>query len=477
METFDGSESRLEFDDCVLRAPGMTATVEVTKPSTTSRGTGPALRDWISRAVTAAALRQTHQIVIEQASPTADAEQTAVEIELPCLGEGYNRVLLSQDEGVYSWVIETEQSSRPAPTARGGGSVVYTVPVIAARRPATGTQSKRGVIAQIFDKIVHVFEFAFREQLGAAARGLARDWETKQRSYRLRSFTPEDYQSSVPQVPHIQSFEAFQGRCLLFIHGTFSRAASGFGDIAPDVFRQLYERYNRRVMAFDHFTLSDDPVANAEQLAKYLNGTKLEVDIVCHSRGGLLAREIVLRVPSLKVRRIAFVGAPNAGTILAKPERMIDFISTYTNSIGGVVERFGEPVVARVADIVEAIVHAVKHLAASGLRGLPGLQAMNPGGDYLTQLSNHELAGIKCFGIASDYEPARLQLKAWLATLVVDQIFDQSANDLVVPCKGAFALLPEMSDTLQLPRSAGVHHCDYFSHREVTERLLEWLPG
>lgn len=77
-------------------------------------------------------------------------------------------------------------------------------------------------------------------------------------------------------------------------------------------------------MAFDHFTLSDDPRQNVQWLIDNMpDGTNLTVDIVCHSRGGLVARTLAEQISSFRlgskrinVDRIIFVAVPNAGTAL-----------------------------------------------------------------------------------------------------------------------------------------------------------------
>jgi hypothetical protein len=121
------------------------------------------------------------------------------------------------------------------------------------------------------------------------------------------------------------------------------------------------------------------------------------------------------------------------------------------------------------------VVHAVKHLAASGVRGLPGLAAMNPGGNYLKALNAATLNGVQCFGIVSDYQAQLAQLKAWVADRVMREIFNKGTNDLVVPCDGAFQLSPSMAKTELLPHQAAVNHCGYFAYRPVSDYLLEWL--
>ena len=73
-------------------------------------------------------------------------------------------------------------------------------------------------------------------------------------------------------------------------------------------------------------------------------GTSLDVDVVCHSRGGLVARSLTewdRSVPDgrrqIRVHRTALVGTANNGTILADVHHwheLVDTLSTVLNTVG-----------------------------------------------------------------------------------------------------------------------------------------------
>ena len=114
------------------------------------------------------------------------------------------------------------------------------------------------------------------------------------------------------------------GGTLLFIHGTFSRATGAFSELPLDSMQALQAIYDDRVIAFDHQSISRDPTENiAWLLGTIPDGLTLDLDIVCHSRGGLVARSLSERTDpmpgtrKIKVHRTALVGAVNDGTILA----------------------------------------------------------------------------------------------------------------------------------------------------------------
>ncbi|HEX6746706.1 MAG TPA: hypothetical protein VF092_05370 [Longimicrobium sp.] len=78
------------------------------------------------------------------------------------------------------------------------------------------------------------------------------------------------------------------GRTLLLVHGIFDRVY-GFA-FSPlllwgDLLGRLHAHYVGRVYGYEHQTVSVDPLQNARDLLGFLPDG-LEVDIVCHSRGG-----------------------------------------------------------------------------------------------------------------------------------------------------------------------------------------------
>ena len=94
------------------------------------------------------------------------------------------------------------------------------------------------------------------------------------------------------------------------------------------------------MFAFDHFTLSHDPRRNIEWLVDQLPPQPLELDVVCHSRGGLVARALAehpvafgFDVSRVKVRRTVFVGVPNNGTALADPDHIVKMLDRLTTAL------------------------------------------------------------------------------------------------------------------------------------------------
>src|SRR5579884_576852 len=133
------------------------------------------------------------------------------------------------------------------------------------------------------------------------------------------------------------------GNILLFVHGTFSNSDHLFSEInaAPNgsqFLNRALSSYNH-VLAFDHPTLSVSPVVNAVDLRAAVGDSKANIDIVCHSRGGLVSRWWMEKLDpcSARVRRAVFVGSPLTGTSLASPARLragLKLMSTYASLLG-----------------------------------------------------------------------------------------------------------------------------------------------
>ncbi len=82
------------------------------------------------------------------------------------------------------------------------------------------------------------------------------------------------------------------------VHGTFTNAANLLREFTADKDRGLrfLERATRgakkydRVVFFDHPTLSVSPVINALELGRAMARSSGTIDVIAHSRGGLVVR-------------------------------------------------------------------------------------------------------------------------------------------------------------------------------------------
>ena len=157
-------------------------------------------------------------------------------------------------------------------------------------RPTAQTRGFAGYLAKKAFRVVSAV--LFDRLLEEGGEKLAQ-WMEHDRPHQLRAFGPDEYQSKAMRTLDGRDLAtlAASGPALLFIHGTNNLSHGAFHALPQSYMRELWDRYQGRVLAFDHPTLSVDPAKNATWLAEQLPpGLGLEVDVISHSRGGLVAR-------------------------------------------------------------------------------------------------------------------------------------------------------------------------------------------
>lgn len=404
-------------------------------------------------------------------------------------GEG--QVVLSVDDaGAMRWHLP-EPAAAPAAattTSRAPGVKRFRIPAIVLPPPIdAGPRRERSVLGAAGRRLLRVLVYPLADPIvGALGKGIAGRWESEKRPHRLRRFSPSDYAS--PDAPVLTAGDiaamAAAGPVLLFVHGTFSTSHGAFGGLPAATLATLHERYGGRVVAFDHPTIATDPRENVRWLLSHWPATPTNLDIICHSRGGLVSRILAEKPPAfdldgagIEVRRLLLAGVPNQGTLLANPDHMVDMVDRLTT----VLNLFPT---GPVTETLEALITLVKVLAHGALHGLGGLASMHPGGDLLKTLNASAMPSSQYFGIASNYEPTDRGLRALVSRagdIVIDKVFDGAGNDLVVPTEGVFH--ENGSNRFPLPAerllrfepSDGVMHTTLFIQPSVSERILSWL--
>ncbi|HVF06666.1 MAG TPA: alpha/beta hydrolase [Frankiaceae bacterium] len=483
----DGGDVRI--GDVVVRAPGLRGDVVAGTPASGAVRASEATTPLDAALGGPDLVVQQHVVITATEVETARLTSTVrgevahpgvVEVEVPAPVEGWGQFLAVYDAntGTTSWEFAVDED-RPVVTSRGStGRRRYAI-AVTRNDAAPAATAVRGPIGKALHKVVKVVAFKlFRPAAGAAAQWFAERYERANNPHELW-VVPDDDIRDVPPQPAPDWSALTGGPVLLLVHGTFSSARNGFGSLDQKTVQILRDRYEGRVLAFDHPTISVNPLDNARWFFGQVGDGLGPFDVMCHSRGGLVSRVLAGGHPdvreSLDVRRIVFVAAPNSGTPLASAPRMEAFIDTYTNLINLFPDH-------PVLNGIQAVIEVVKDVAAGALAGLPGLQAMRPGGPFLTALNDAGAGtpGVEMFAIAADYEPADPGVKAWAVDAVADAAFAQVANDLVVPTEGAYTAgacpgFP-VDATLISPEDA-THHCRYFGTDVVRGRLLDLLVG
>jgi hypothetical protein len=305
-------------------------------------------------------------------------------------------------------------------------------------------------------------------------------------------------------------------RTLLLVHGTFSSSQHLLDEFAATddgrrFLRDALAAYRGRVLMFDHPTLSVSPLINAIDLSRALAGSTGPIDVVAHSRGGLVVRwwlEVLQRTIGDDGMRVVLAGSPLNGTSLAAPNRiqpLLSVLSTVgafiTRTLGVAAaanpftlasfallkffvrrqkDRFGVPPIEEIG---------TERGAAAAVAIIPGLQGQS------AVSNNYELARLRTlaprqnlsyFALTANFEPERMGLKIWKVLTefrergvdgLTDIIFAGNPNDLVVDT-GFMTSLADAADITEVHAfrpEDNVHHCNYFRQPETIAALRRWL--
>jgi len=296
--------------------------------------------------------------------------------------------------------------------------------------------------------------------------------------------------------------DAAKKNVLLFVHGTFSNCDNLFTEMAAaplDAGAKLLAAAEKRydlILTFDHPTMSFSPVVNAFDLAALLRPAPASVDVVSHSRGGLVTRWFLegFADPAMK-RRAVLVAASIAGTSLAAPPRLKAALS-YLANVGDVLGRAAKlgaahPFLTAAAALASVMTAMTRFAAGTPLLDaavamIPGLQGQSKVGnnpDLVRLRANTGGAGLEYYAVQADFQPND---PGWnflqyfskpmqrVASLAADLVFDEP-NDLVVDT----ASMTDLADQAAIPpdhvldygTTDAVHHTSYFRQ----ERTLAFI--
>lgn len=266
-------------------------------------------------------------------------------------------------------------------------------------------------------------------------------------------------------------------KVLLLVHGVFSSSEGAFGalDLQP-----LLARYEGRVFAYDHWTIAKTPQRNALDLLLLLPANAgWEVDILCHSRGGLVVRSLLSEALAdvararagriAQVGKVVFVAAANQGSPLASPEEIQHFLN-----VAAMLASFSP---GMALDIVIALARMVVSAGFSR----PSVQALangsaligklDRGGSLLTSANSYYARANFDYGDSLLERTGALLSRALLDT----------ANDVVVPYANVLLPLtpPAPGHLLNFGSEAQkqneVWHTEFFSHPATRDFLLKHL--
>ena len=299
----------------------------------------------------------------------------------------------------------------------------------------------------------------------------------------------------------------FTGRTLLFVHGTFSNAQSMLREFSATARGLRFlnramrgpRRYDR-IVFFDHPSLSVSPVINALELGRALAGSSGQIDVVGHSRGGLVVRWWLeafgssLRLASNARVRAVLAGSPLHGTSLAAPDKiqhamsLISNIGTFAEKTLGLVG-LTNPFLWVAGKLIEVIVSVTGALAKTPI--VDALTALVPGLSGQSAVdNNHEINRLRIgpvavepayYAVTSNFETQNPGWRFWrnfrkdrAADLATDIVFPGD-NDLVVDTWSMTDLgVPRLKlagAACDFGTSDTVWHCNYFRQEKAIDYI------
>lgn len=487
-----------------LLARGYTGTGTTTEPddylgaTARSASASQSMTDLLATAMERAEMREEQAIELNlvpeiTAQPTRSAAYgDAIILEAPDLGEDRGQlVMLTDEDGAITFhfpVASEDDQSIQGPSVRGvGQKKVFIIPADVPPADETAGIGTRSLASAIGRKVLQILTFPIVRAAGRLiGEPLVRWWEDSNRAYGVRWFLPDNYRTRPgPDLSDADWGRLDGRRSLLFVHGTFSTSAGGFGGMPPGLMADLAGRYGDRVFAFNHPSLSATPIDNVGWFLDQIpRGVELDLDVIAHSRGGLVARVLAGGGPSagldlsgVRVGSVVCAGTPNYGTPLADPDHLsalCDRLATAANLIPGFPA----------GDIVDVLMLLVQYLAQGVLVGLRGLEVMNPNSDFLGTFNAGSPSEVSFHGIAANYEPAARGMKRVVAgakDIGIDAVFEGADNDLVVPTlgvsTGASVFTIPNDEMIRFDKTRGVMHSTFWREPEVAREFLRWLTG
>lgn len=416
-------------------------------------------------------------VPVRRSTATRRSNPRPVELtmRIPAPPPDQGQVILEVDaSGVSQWhfAAPTAASDRASSTRRAvAATQIFTIPMMQFTLETAGNQSVRGFG---WRKFLHVLRYP----LVKLGEFLVERWEQKNRRHQLLQVVPSRLIDGAALHPIGTGW--FRSRVndpfLLLIHGTFSSTYGGFDSLLsdPSWLSAAVRTYGDNIIAFDHPTVSVTPDVNAVNLLNALPAEQpLDVDVICHSRGGLVSRALMTPglaqgIPTPRVDKLIHVAVPNNGTPLANAGRWRDLLNIFTNALALLPTG---PVTVSISVVMEV----VKQVGTGVFERLDGLAAMatenNP---WLTDL-NKNAAPKGARAVRSDYNPVPGFNPINALNRLADGFF-ASTNDLVVPTDGvARAGKFVIPDPLVITTPSSVWHCSYFAEPAIRKTISTWL--
>jgi hypothetical protein len=389
--------------------------------------------------------------------------------------------LLSFEDGVWSWHFKDNSSGVSDASDYSINS--FKIPFKVQHRTTRG----------IWSKMVYIFKFA-------------KDWIKDGSDVAIRNMLQKHEEGTITEglklIEHNRGFleglskeKAFsdwdsiksdikkRNRALLFIHGTASSLEGGYADVNTKILEALKDKYPV-ILGYDHFTLSKTPEENAKDLLNNLNKLKkakildnqFKVDVVTHSRGGLVLRSFVELMKGCDyVDNVIMAACPASGTDLANPRKW-DSLANMINILSNIFAFAGVVPLKIFFGLVGGLVKFASSKVKNP-KAIPGIWAMNPNSEFIKRLnqSKGNIGGTVTYNtIGSDFEPSGILsggIKDDIADGIADAFFG-NPNDLVVDEERMKVAWPgditsSVDSDFRYKPDEHVYHLNYFAQAET----------
>lgn len=228
--------------------------------------------------------------------------------------------------------------------------------------------------------------------------------------------------------------KAKKEKVLLLMHGLWSSCENSFQEFLSDPHVRkslLASGHCKYALGFNMPTTFHGIKENAERLQNdlkiYLPEEGKVLNVLAHSRGGLVARYLLEALPAdksnvWKVNRLIMAGTPNEGTNIAlnqKWDSLFGILGTVTNLIS--------PMVAKVFSVIK--------WGANFTIDFPGIDDQETNSNLIQNLNKLDFNRSNYFVLTSNYEPSNRLVR--LLDQVVDKGLHEGDNDLITPVNGA----------------------------------------
>jgi hypothetical protein len=378
----------------------------------------------------------------------------------------------------------------------------------------------RSIVGKVVMKVVKIFT---KKAVGSGVKKLAENLEDKQLEGKIGLFSLSSDFQLTDFTPN-NSAKPF----LLLIHGTASSIRGSFGGAEGTEFMSYArDTYDGRILAFQHRTLTENPLQNVKDLITALPGNCV-IHLITTSRGGLVGEVLsrfcnslsaksgfnatemnilekgypgnyfneiqklindinkILETKKIVIEKFIRIACPAGGTTLAS-KRLDYFLNITLNLIGIGTGIAANPLYLSFRSLISALIDSKNKTDV-----LPGLEVQNPRSPFIKAINcavnvdnsdgrmiiNNSLAVI-----AGNSKPAVKISALWI---IASKIFFFGKNDLVVDTDTMTLGTQRSGKVLKyFYEDSQINHFKYFENNATNQAILlalksdlkEKLPG